>query len=171
MMLSKLLIAAIGFTALTSSAAAGLGDAASCYKRTYSAKHLANQPNQNIKTLTLSIESADSTQSLTLAGTNRSGQFGYMKFVCYNSPKSGCGTFESDSQLWVAPQVDNSIIIKTRNTYLSDVGGEYDHLEKDFEKHHMFYLEEGKHSYTIGSGPFYHFRLYPTALGDCPKIK
>ena len=156
--------------------ATGLNDLNRCYTRNYTATHMRNQPGQNVTTLALEIDAAG--KSIILSGTNRDGQFGYDYFSCYENPGSktldpACMTFEADSQLWIKERSDGSIVIETRNTVLSDIGGtNYEYGDEDEQNgHYMFYLEEAQHSVTIGSGPFFHFRLHPAKASACPKVK
>ncbi len=154
----------------------GLNDLSPCYTRHYSTKHLRSQPNQNVTTLALEIDAAD--KSVVLSGNNRDGQFGYDYYSCYENTGSdttgpACMTFEADSQLWIKERDDGSIVIETRNTILSDIGGtNYEYADKDEQNgHHWFYLEEARHSPSIGSGPFFSYRLYPVKADACPKIE
>jgi len=154
----------------------GLNDLSSCYTRHYSAKHMRSQPNQNVTTLALEIDAAD--KSIMLSGTNRDGRFGYEYYSCYENTGSdtiapSCMTFEAESQLWIKERSDGSIVIETRNTILSDIGGTNFEYGDEAEQgdHYAFYLEEARHSVLIGTGPFFHFRLYPSKASACPKIE
>jgi len=169
------LITTIALISGTPTESKGLYDLSQCYTRHYTAKHMHAQPNQNVTTLALEIDAAD--KSVVLSGTNRDSRFGYDFFSCYENTGSdtsdpACMTFEADSQLWINERSDGSIVIKTRNTFLSDIGGtnfEYGG-EEEQNGHYVFYLEEARHSVTIGSGPFFSYRLYPAKAGACPKI-
>ena len=150
-----------------------LEDLSRCYTRTYTAAHLRSQPKQNVKTLALMIDAKG--KSVTLSGTSRAGQSGYLWFSCFENVGTAtyapsCATFEADSQLWINERSDGSIVIKTRNTFLSDVGEDIGYVD-DPEDHYMFYLDEANHSYIISNGPFFHYRLYPATAGACPKTE
>lgn len=170
------IITATLVTALANPAwSTGLNDLSPCYTRHYSAKHMRNQPNQNVTTLALEIDAAD--KSVMLSGTNRAGRFGYDYYSCYENSGSkafdpACMTFEADSQLWIKERDDGSIVIKTRNTILSDIGGtNFEYGDEDEQNgHYLYYLEEAQHSVLIGTGPFFHFRLYPAKASACPKV-
>jgi hypothetical protein len=165
------------FTALANPAwSTGLNDLKPCYTRHYSAKHMRNEPNQNVTTLALEIDATD--KSIMLSGTNRAGRFGCDFYSCYENTGSGttdpaCMTFEAESQLWIKERGDGSIVIETRNTILSDIGGTNFEYGDEAEQgdHYAFYLEEARHSVLIGTGPFFHFRLYPAKANACPKIE
>lgn len=144
-----------------------------CYTRSYTEAHLRSQPKQNVKTLALKIDVKG--KFVTISGTNRAGQFGYLRFSCYENTGSitlapSCATFEAESQLSIEVRRDDSIVIETRNTFLSDIGEDIGYVD-DPEGHYMFYLDEANHSYTINGGPFFHYRLYPAAAGACPTVE
>jgi len=166
---------AIAVTLGNSAWATGLGDLSECYTRHYTAAHLRNQPKQNVTRLELKIDPEG--ESIMLSGTNREGQFGYEYYSCYENTGSdnidpSCMTFEAESQLWIKERSDGSIVIKTRNTVLSDIGGtNFEYGDEDEQNgHYVFYLEEAQHSVLIGAGPFFHFRLYPAKASACPKV-
>ena len=144
-----------------------LADLAACYTRDYTDVHLAGQPKQNVRSLALQIVAQDGV--VILSGTNLVGQFGHLIYVCDND--SGCGTFEKDSQLWIDERDDETIVIKTRNSVLSDIGEDYGYVA-DNSGNHAFYLEDndGYHSYIIGTGPFYSFRLNAAPSNACPTV-
>ncbi|WP_428540269.1 hypothetical protein [Profundibacter sp.] len=171
------IITAILATALANPAwSTGLNDLKPCYTRHYSAKHMRSQPNQNVTTLALEIDATD--KSIMLSGTNRKGQFGYDFYSCYENTGSdtttpACMTFEAESQLWIKERSDGSIVIKTRNTILSDIGGtNFEYGDEDEQNgHYAFYLEEARHSALIGTGPFFSYRLYLAKAGACREIE
>ncbi len=171
------IITAAIVTAVASPAlSTGLNNLNQCYTRHYSTKHMRSQPNQNVTTLALEIDAAD--KSIMLSGTNRAGRFGYDYYSCYENTGSdttdpACMTFEAESQLWIKERSDGSIVITTRNTILSDVGGtNFEYGDEDEQNgHYAFYLEDARHSVLIGTGPFFSYRLYPAKADSCPKIE
>ncbi|HHI70810.1 MAG TPA: hypothetical protein ENJ91_07390 [Rhodobacteraceae bacterium] len=159
----------------TPSLATGLDNLSQCYTRHYSAAHMQSQPKQNVTDLALEIDAKD--KSVVISGTNRDGQFGYDTYSCYENPGSetldpACMTFEAESQLWIKERGDGSIMITTRNTVLSDIGGtNFEYGDKDEQNgHYVFHLEEARHSVLMGTGPFFSYRLYPAKASACPKI-
>jgi hypothetical protein len=150
-----------------SAEASPLADLAACYTRAYTDAHLAGQPKQNVRSLALQVAAQDGV--VILSGTNLIGQFGHLLYTCDDD--ASCGTFEKDSQLWIDLRDDETIVIKTRNAVLSDIGEHYGYVE-DNSDNHAFYLEDndGYHSYTIGSGPFYSFRLTAARSDACPTV-
>lgn len=144
-----------------------------CYTRHYTDAHLRSQPKQNVKTLALKVDAKD--KSVTISGTNRAGQFGYLWFSCYENTGSAtlapsCATFEADSQLSIETRSDDSIVLETRNAFLSDIGEDIGYVD-DPKNHYMFYLDEANHSHTINGGPLFHYRLSPAADDACPNVK
>jgi hypothetical protein len=134
---------------MVGSANAGpLTDLAACYTRAYTDAHLADEPKQNVRSLALQVAAQDGV--VILSGTNLLEQLGYLVFNC--DGQAECGTFEKDSQLWIDERDDETIVIKTRNAVLSDIGEDYSYVE-DNSDNHAFYLEDnyGYHFCTIGS--------------------
>lgn len=151
-----------------------LSDLNACYARTYSAAHLRDQPNQNVATLALTIDAEK--KAVMMSGTNREGQFGYLRYSCYEMPgdetrNPGCSTFELDNAVGIDPRDDGSILIRARNGYLSDVGEVYYYLTQDEVKgHHLFYLEGTPEENPPMRGPVFSFRLYPASQDKCLDI-
>lgn len=158
---------AIGATSALSLELAAL---APCYTRIYSVDHLEAQPAQNVVTLALSLRLEEGFATVRLTGTDRAGRSGFLSFMCHESASGiytdGCNTLEGDSQIWIQPQENGDISIRTRNVFLSDIGQGIDYLD-DVEGHYRFYLEEGPHAYEPNTGPFYTFRLSPSEPADC----
>ncbi len=167
---------AFGVTA-TPVTAVSLAELATCYSRTYEIQQLATDPRQNVTQLSLSIDAGGN--AVTLTGENRTGQTGYLRLSCVESPGSAttdpdCYTFELESQISLTPTANGDLIMITRGTFLSDIGGLYGYGANDEADHYRFFLHGAPADHNpgrIGSGPYDHYVLSPADDAFCPPVK